>query len=95
MDLNTNILKGRSEKAVDKNDLELKLRFRNLLADGLQVAALNGHRMRIECVKYEETHLWAKLVCKVCNSELYLDADKKWHKEKIFGSAALKKCERD
>jgi hypothetical protein len=49
--------------------------------------------MQIDMVKLEETHMWARLECKVCGGALYLDADRKWHTDKIFGYVALTNCD--
>jgi hypothetical protein len=49
--------------------------------------------MEIEAIMLEETHMWGSLACKDCGGVLYIDADRKWHKDKIFGFAAMMNCE--
>jgi len=94
VDLNKDLMKKPAEKPKFQGDDEIKQRFRILLREGIEVAARNGHDMEIENIKLEVTHMWASLECKFCGGILYLDADKKWHKDKIFGMATIMTCEK-
>jgi hypothetical protein len=94
MDLNKDLVEIGGNKPKFKGDKAIKERFRLLLREGINVASRCGHNMRIEIVKSEKTHIWARLVCKNCGGTLYLDADRKWHKDKIFGMAAMLKCKK-
>jgi len=93
MDLNKDLMKDRSKKQIFRGDEEIKERFRSLLHEGINIATRNGHQMQIETVKLEETHMWARLECKSCGGVLYLDADRKWHTDKIFGVASMLNCD--
>jgi hypothetical protein len=92
MKLTEDLLKGQSKDPSPQNSTEIKKRFRILLREGVQVGFWNGHHLRIENIKLEETHMWASLICKKCGGILYIDADRKWHKDKIFGAAAMIRC---
>jgi hypothetical protein len=92
MNLSEELMTNQTKESSSSDDVEIKKRFRILLKEGIEIANRNEHNMRIEKIKLEETHMWASLVCKRCGGTLYLDADRKWHKDKIFGTAALIQC---
>lgn len=92
MNLTEELMKKQINETTFTNDVEIKQRFRILLKEGIEIATRNGHSMRVEKIKLEETHMWASLVCKKCGGLLYLDADRRWHKDKIFGTAAMVRC---
>ena len=95
MNFNQNSLKDRFEKTKFSGDEEIKEKFRVLLREGLEMAAQNGHTMRIEEIKLDKTHMWGSAVCKSCGGALYLDYDRKWQKDKTYGSAIIMNCHKD
>ena len=94
MDLTDDLMSNQAQKANFRGDVEIKRRFRILLREGMEIATRNGHNIRVDKIKLEDTHMWGSLVCKNCGGILYLDADRKWHKDKIFGMAAIINCKK-
>jgi hypothetical protein len=95
MNFNQDNPKDRVNKTKFRGDEEIKERFRVLLRESLEMAAQNGHTMRIEEIKLEKTHMWGSAVCKSCGGGLYLDYDKRWQKDKTYGSAVIMSCSKD